>query len=104
MTDATLEERITALESEVMRLKHLLTPDLETPYEISATPLSDAEIVAEIERIRRDFPPTSRPKPTAPDFLDRFAGVFADDPAFPGVVRHSEEKRERERREADRDH
>ena len=103
MATTTLEERVTALESEVTLLKYQLV-SVESPHELipDAEPLTEQEILAEIERIRHNYPALPRPKPTNPDFLERSSGVFADDPAFERVVRFSEEKRERERREASR--
>jgi hypothetical protein len=100
---ATLEERVAALESEVMRLKGQLQPTEDIKVSIpNEALLSDEEIRVRIERIRREEPLVPRPTPTSPDFLDRFAGIFADDPTFPDVVRYSEEKRERERQAVNR--
>jgi hypothetical protein len=126
MTRTTLEERVTALESEMNRWNerfaslYIPSPEvgsiaqdeddgsnLQAIHDASEVNdvaiLSDAEIREQIERIRQEYPATSRPQPTAADFLDRFAGVFANDPAFPEVVRYSEEKREHERHEANRE-
>lgn len=75
MATATLEERVRVLESEVTRLKERFSPTDAAPTDATDAPtLNDAEIIAQIERIRRDYPRAPRPKPTSPDFLNRFAG------------------------------
>lgn len=40
---------------------------------------------------------------TSPDFLEKYTGMFADDPTFDAVMRGIEERREREREEAIRE-
>lgn len=71
MAEATIEERVRALEQEVAQLKDQFTG--ERPGV------------------------TGR---TRPDFLEKYVGIFADSPMFEEMVRSVEEERERERREA----
>lgn len=71
---ATIEERLSALESEVAQLK------------VQAADARPGVIGR-----------------TRPGFLDTFAGVFAHHPAFEEVVWQAEQEREQERREASRE-
>ena len=38
---------------------------------------------------------------TAPDFLDKYVGIFSDDPLFEEMTRRIEASRDQERREAE---
>lgn len=71
MAEATIEERVRALEQEVAQLKD--------------------QLYGERPGV------TGR---TRPDFLEKYTGMFAIDPLFEEMVRSVEEVRERERREA----
>lgn len=71
MATETVEERLAALEWEVAQLK------------------------TQVGGARPDS--TGR---TSPDFLEKYTGIFANDPLFEEMVRFTEEERERDRREA----
>ena len=71
MAEITLEERMRALEREI----------------------------AQIREKYKDQPPAVVGR-TSPDFLEKYTGIFANDPVFDEMIRYIEEERERERREA----
>lgn len=56
--------------------------------------LTEAEFLAELERIRRSHPSQPEPEPTDPNWLDRLFGIFSDDPTFDEAVRLGKEWRE----------
>lgn len=74
MSDATIEERLSVLEQEVARLR---------------------------TQVSGGRPPAANR--TSPDFLEKYTGMFANDPLFEEMVRHVEEERERDRQQAIRE-
>lgn len=72
-TNETLQERVAALENEVSRLRWELA---HSKGRVSGR--------------------------TAPDFLEQFAGIFANDPAFEEFTQYMEERAQTERAEAER--
>ena len=71
-TTASLEERVASLEQEVQRLQRLMA--------------------------RETGAVSGR---TAPDFLERFAGIFANDPTFDEAVRLGREWRDADKPQED---
>jgi hypothetical protein len=67
MSTPTLHERRDALEQEIARIQ---------------------------EKNKGRRPPAANR--TSPDFLEKYTGMFADDPMFDAVMRDIEERRERE--------
>ncbi len=55
--------------------------------------------IAQIREKYKDQPPAVVGR-TSPDFLEKYTGMFANDPVFDEMIRSIEEERERERREA----
>jgi hypothetical protein len=62
-----------------------------------------AELEREVARLRLELARETGAVTgsTAPDFLERFVGIHADSPAFERVVRDIEERRQREKEEAE---
>jgi predicted aminopeptidase len=64
-----------------------------------------ASLEQDIAAIRAQYKdqPTAVTGRTRPDFLDNYIGLSPDTPMFDAMVRHIEERRERERQEAIRE-
>lgn len=66
---------------------------IATPKLDETKTLTDSEFLAELERIRRAYPPEPHSEPTDAGWLDRTFGIFADDLTFEEAVQLGREWR-----------